>query len=237
MKVQTETFNPPKVPQNDTGEKQDLSDKKDGHNSHLFFLNRDCQNELGSGSQNVHIVSSLDSKWHSTERSSLVTKGGLSNGTSLENVYVLSHSSSMSNPALRHDGVPEISNELSLSEVCIPTTVTVEEDLSYELQQAYRIFNGFLLEKHKGIMTPFLHPIGLEKHTDRVRGHIKKSMCFRRMEEKFVSREYETITEFVADFRLMLENCYRHHGIDHWISKQAQKLEIMLEQKLTLLSR
>uniref|UniRef100_A0A673YB91 Bromodomain containing 10 n=1 Tax=Salmo trutta TaxID=8032 RepID=A0A673YB91_SALTR len=107
----------------------------------------------------------------------------------------------------------------------------------YELQQAYRIFNGFLLEKHKGIMSPFLHPIGLEKHTDRVRGHIKKSMCFRRMEEKFVSREYETITEFVADFRLMLENCYRHHGIDHWISKQAQKLEIMLEQKLTLLSR
>ncbi|XP_029548150.1 uncharacterized protein KIAA2026 isoform X1 [Salmo trutta] len=236
MKVQTETFNPPKVPQNDTGEQQDLSDKKDGHNSHLFFLNRDCQNELGSGSQSVHIISSLDSKWHSAERSSLVTKGGLSNGTSLENVYVLSHSTT-SNPALRHDGVPEISNELSLSEVCIPTTVTVEEDLSYELQQAYRIFNGFLLEKHKGIMSPFLHPIGLEKHTDRVRGHIKKSMCFRRMEEKFVSREYETITEFVADFRLMLENCYRHHGIDHWISKQAQKLEIMLEQKLTLLSR
>ncbi|XP_064833483.1 uncharacterized bromodomain-containing protein 10-like [Oncorhynchus masou masou] len=238
MKVQTETFNPPKVPQNDTGEQQDLSDK-DSHNSHLFFVNRDCQNELGSGSQihNVHIVSSLDSKWHSTERSSLVTKGGLSNGTSLENVYVLSHSSSTSNPALRHDGVPEISNELSLSEVCIPTTVTVEEDLSYELQQAYRIFNGFLLEKHKGIMTPFLHPIGLEKHTDWVRGHLKKSMCFRRMEEKFVSREYETITEFVADFRLMLENCYRHHGVDHWISKQAQKLEIMLEQKLTLLSR
>uniref|UniRef100_A0A4W5M733 Bromo domain-containing protein n=1 Tax=Hucho hucho TaxID=62062 RepID=A0A4W5M733_9TELE len=235
MKVQTETFNPPKV----TGEQQDMSDKKDGHNSHLFFLNRDCQNELGSGSQNqnVHIVSSLDSKWHSAERSSLVTKGGLSNGTSLENVHGFSHGSSTSNPALRHDGVPEISNELSLSEVCIPTTVTAEEDLSYELQQAYRIFNVFLLEKHKGIMTLFLHPIGLEKHTDRVRGHLKKSMCFRRMEKKFVSREYETITEFVADFRLMLENCYRHHGVDHWISKQAQKLEIMLEQKLTLLSR
>ncbi|KAM9539393.1 putative bromodomain-containing protein 10 isoform 1-T1 [Salvelinus alpinus] len=239
MKVHAETFNPPKGPQNDTGEQQDLSDKKDGHNSHLFLINRDCQNELGSGSQNqnVHIVSSLDSKWHSTERSSLVTKGGLRNGTSLENVNVLSHSSSTSNPALRLNGVPEISNELSLSEVCIPTTVTVEEDLSYELQQAYRIFNGFLLEKHKGIMTPFLHPIGLEKHTDWVRGHLKKSMCFRRMEEKFVRREYETITEFVADFRLMLENCYRHHGVDHWISKQAQKLEIMLEQKLTLLSR
>jgi hypothetical protein len=133
--------------------------------------------------------------------------------------------------------VPEISNDLSLPEVYIPTTVRVEEDLSYELQQAYRIFHGFLLEKHKGITTPFLHPIGFKDHTDRAEGQLKQSMCFRRMEEKFVSREYETITEFVADFRLMLENCYRHHGVDHWISKQAQKLEMMLEQKLTLLSR
>uniref|UniRef100_A0A6Q2Y2U6 Bromo domain-containing protein n=1 Tax=Esox lucius TaxID=8010 RepID=A0A6Q2Y2U6_ESOLU len=123
------------------------------------------------------------------------------------------------------------------SVVCIPTTVTVEEDLTYEIQQAYRIFHSFLLEKHKGITTPFLHPIGLKDHTDWAGGHHKQSMCFRRMEEKFVSRAYETITDFVADFRLMLENCYRHHGVDHWISKQAQKLEIMLEQKLTLLSR
>ncbi|XP_041754971.1 uncharacterized protein KIAA2026 [Coregonus clupeaformis] len=236
MKVQIETCNPSKVPQNDMSE--DMSDKSDSHNSLFFFLNRDCQNEQGSGSQQqkVHLVSSSDSKWHSTQCSSLVTEG-LSNGTSLENVHVLSHGSSTNDFALRH----EISNDLSLPAVDKPTTVTVEEDLSYELQQAYRIFHGFLLEKHKGIttpfLTPFLHPIGLKDHTDRAEGHLKQSMCFRRMEEKFVSREYETITEFVADFRLMLENCYRHHGVDHWISKQAQKLEMMLEQKLTLLSR
>ncbi|XP_031658630.1 uncharacterized protein KIAA2026 isoform X2 [Oncorhynchus kisutch] len=231
MKVQTETCNPSKVPQND------MSDKRDSHHSHFFSLNQDCRSELCSGSQQqkVHLVSSSDSKWHSTQCSRLVTEG-LSNGTSLENVNVLSHDSSTNNFALRH-GVPEISNDLSLPEVYIPTTVRVEEDLSYELQQAYRIFHGFLLEKHKGITTPFLHPIGFKDHTDGAEGQLKQSMCFRRMEEKFVSREYETITEFVADFRLMLENCYRHHGVDHWISKQAQKLEIMLEQKLTLLSR
>nr|XP_046225431.1 uncharacterized protein KIAA2026-like isoform X1 [Oncorhynchus gorbuscha] len=231
MKVQTETCNPSKVPQND------MSDKRDSHHSHFFSLNQDCRSELCSGSQQqkVHLVSSSDSKWHSTQCNRLVTEG-LSNGTSLENVNVLSHSSSTNDFALRH-GVPEISNDLSLPEVYIPTTVRVEEDLSYELQQAYRIFHGFLLEKHKGITTPFLHPIGFKDHTDRAEGQLKQSMCFRRMEEKFVSREYETITEFVADFRLMLENCYRHHGVDHWISKQAQKLEMMLEQKLTLLSR
>uniref|UniRef100_A0A8C8G938 Bromo domain-containing protein n=1 Tax=Oncorhynchus tshawytscha TaxID=74940 RepID=A0A8C8G938_ONCTS len=136
----------------------------------------------------------------------------------------------------RGDSQRRLANHLATAVVaCIG--VGVEGDLSYELQQAYRIFHGFLLEKHKGITTPFLHPIGFKDHTDGAEGQLKQSMCFRRMEEKFVSREYETITEFVADFRLMLENCYRHHGVDHWISKQAQKLEIMLEQKLTLLSR
>ncbi|XP_010891140.2 uncharacterized protein KIAA2026 isoform X2 [Esox lucius] len=235
MKVQTESCNPSKVPQNDTEEEQDMSDKKDSHTSNLFFLNQDCQKELGAGSlQNISIVSS-DSKSHNTDCNSLGTEE-LLNGTSLENVQILTHGSSTHALALTH-GVPEISNELSLPEVCIPTTVTVEEDLTYEIQQAYRIFHSFLLEKHKGITTPFLHPIGLKDHTDWAGGHHKQSMCFRRMEEKFVSRAYETITDFVADFRLMLENCYRHHGVDHWISKQAQKLEIMLEQKLTLLSR
>ena len=57
------------------------------------------------------------------------------------------------------------------------------------------------------------------------------------MKEKFLSQEYSSITEFVSDFRLMLENCYRYNGPDHPISKKAQRLETMLEQKLSLLSR
>ncbi|XP_068780981.1 uncharacterized bromodomain-containing protein 10 isoform X2 [Struthio camelus] len=62
-------------------------------------------------------------------------------------------------------------------------------------------------------------------------------MWLLKMEEKFSSGQYTGITDFVADFRLMLEMCYRLHGVDHWLSKQAQKLEMMLEQKLALLSR
>lgn len=225
MKVQTETCNRPEVPHNNAVD-QDTPDKKDS--SRLFLHNQGCVNEPGSGSQqNVRRMVSSDSKWHSAECTRLTE--GLSNGTSLENV--LSHCNT--NDLALRDGVPEISNELSLPEVCV--AVNDEEDLSYELQQAYRIFHGFLLEKHKSITAPFLHPVGLEEHRDG--GHVKRPMCLRRMEEKFVSREYETITEFVADFRLMLETSYRHHGVDHWISKQAQKLEVMLEQKLTLLSR
>ncbi|KAI4880640.1 hypothetical protein NFI96_018159 [Prochilodus magdalenae] len=105
-----------------------------------------------------------------------------------------------------------------------------DDDLTPEVQQAFRIFHSFLLDKHKALTAPFWHPIGPGE-----RGGAE--MSFKRIDDKFVNREYENITGFVADFRLMLENCYRFHGVDHWISKQAQKLEIILEQKLTLLSR
>ncbi|XP_014852063.1 PREDICTED: uncharacterized protein KIAA2026 homolog [Poecilia mexicana] len=137
------------------------------------------------------------------------------------------------------------SGDLSLPEVCISTNSnSFEEDMNYEIQQAYKIFTVFLLDKHKGITSTFLHPIGhhdaqhgIEGVQGQVQAQLRQSMCLRRIEEKFINQEYENITEFVADFRLMLENCYRYYGVDHWISKQAQKLEIMLEQKLTLLSR
>lgn len=146
--------------------------------------------------------------------------------------------------ALSNDDMSEFSNsDISLPEVCISSnSKSFEEDMNYEVQHAYRIFRGFLSEKHKVITSPFLHSnqdalYGIGRVRSRGHAHLRQSMCLHRMEEKFINQEYESITEFVADFRLMLENCYRNHGVDHWLSKQAQKLEIMLEQKLTLLSR
>lgn len=130
-------------------------------------------------------------------------------------------------------------------------------ELSYELQQGHRILGEFLQEKHRGLTAPFLQPLGgVAAGEDEVaegrRGGSSGSggragrvlppqpgqgMCLLKMEEKFSSGQYRGITEFVADFRLMLETCYRLHGVDHWISKQGQKLEMLLEQKLALLSR
>ncbi|XP_046723671.1 LOW QUALITY PROTEIN: uncharacterized protein KIAA2026-like [Silurus meridionalis] len=97
-----------------------------------------------------------------------------------------------------------------------------------EIQQASRIFQSLLLDKHKAVTAPFWFPVGDQAGNE---------MCLKKIDDKFVKRDYESITEFVADFRQMLENCYRYHGFDHWLSKQAQKLELILEQKLTLLSR
>ncbi|XP_077354080.1 putative bromodomain-containing protein 10 [Festucalex cinctus] len=162
------------------------------------------------------------------------SEDGLSNGASV---------APGDHPATSNDGMSDFSNsDISLPEVCV--TTNFEETMSQDVQQAHRIFSGFLLDKHKAIAGLFLHAVGHQEAQCGVGGicatgqaRLKQSMCLRRMEEKFVGLEYQSITEFVADFRLMLENCYRYHGVDHWLSKQAQKLEIMLEQKLTLLSR
>uniref|UniRef100_A0A7N9B002 KIAA2026 ortholog n=1 Tax=Mastacembelus armatus TaxID=205130 RepID=A0A7N9B002_9TELE len=197
---------------------------------------------------------SLQSKLVNSGTDLVMGEDGLCNGTFEGETMVALHcpgdsadvSAEGDHLTLSTDGMSEFSNsDLSLPEVCISTnSSTFEEDMNYEVQQAYRIFTGFLLDKHKGVTSPFLHPMGHQEAQHGIGGvlgrgqaQLRQSMCLQRMEEKFINKEYETITEFVADFRLMLENCYRYHGVDHWLSKQAQKLEIMLEQKLTLLSR
>ncbi|KAM9367576.1 putative bromodomain-containing protein 10 [Phaethornis superciliosus] len=126
-----------------------------------------------------------------------------------------------------------------------------EQSLDPELQRGYRILREFLLEKYRPLTAPFLKPLAAE---DSVReeegagslsGHngshsfqqFPAGMWLLKMEEKFSNGQYRGIEDFVSDFRLMLETCYRLHGVDHWLSKQAQKLEMMLEQKLALLSR
>ncbi|XP_048476314.1 uncharacterized protein KIAA2026 [Rhincodon typus] len=110
------------------------------------------------------------------------------------------------------------------------------DDPTYEVQQGRRILSEFLLDKHRNLTAPFVQAgggVGGEP-TDPLQ---PSPVWLYTMEEKFQRNQYGGITEFVADFRLMLESCYRLHGVDHWLSRQAQKLEMMLEQKLTLLSR
>ncbi|XP_061873620.1 uncharacterized protein KIAA2026 homolog isoform X2 [Colius striatus] len=125
-----------------------------------------------------------------------------------------------------------------------------EQNLNPELQQGYRILREFLLEKYRPLTAPFFKPLAdqasvREEGAVSLSGHSSShsfqqsltGMCLLKMEEKFSSGQYTGIADFVYDFRLMLETCYRQHGVDHWLSKQAQKLEMMLEQKLALLSR
>ena len=63
------------------------------------------------------------------------------------------------------------------------------------------------------------------------------SKCSLLVGGKFNNYEYNSITEVVADIRLILENCYRYNGSNHWVSKLGHKVEKILEQKLALLNR
>ncbi|GLD55347.1 uncharacterized protein AKAME5_000785800 [Lates japonicus] len=240
-------------------DQKDMTNQITAACSQPLFLNHDLgvSDQASAPQQPRSNIMSSQSKVMSSspeDTDLVITEDGLSNGACEVETMVALHCPGDSGDvtaegdhlALSNDGMSEFSNsDLSLPEVCISTNSnSFEEDMNYEVQQAYKIFTGFLLDKHKGITTPFLHPIGHQEAQHGIGGvrgrgqaQLRQSMCLRRMEEKFINQEYETITEFVADFRLMLENCYRYHGVDHWISKQAQKLEIMLEQKLTLLSR
>ncbi len=62
-------------------------------------------------------------------------------------------------------------------------------------------------------------------------------LAYKTVVEKFRARQYKSITEFISDMHLMIENCYRYNGPDHPVSKKAMKLEVILEQKLVLLPR
>ncbi|XP_013420345.1 uncharacterized protein KIAA2026 [Lingula anatina] len=110
--------------------------------------------------------------------------------------------------------------------------------LSHELKQGLRILREIMYEVHKSVNWPFMDAVEVERlELWDYHQRIKKPMWLKKMKEKFDNREYNTITEFVADFRLMLENCFRYNGPDHPISKKGTKLETILEQKLVLLSR
>lgn len=236
---------------------QDMTDQITAGCSQKWLVNQDVTvtDPTQAPQQPTSHIMSSQSKWmcnNSGEPELIISEDKLSNGTSEAEALVALRCSGRGEHGTAGDEQLGLSNngmsafpdsDLSLPEVCISTNSdSFEDDMNYEVQQAYKIFSTILLDKHKAITSQFLHPVGHHEVQDGIGGvqvhsQLRQSMCLQRIKEKFINQEFETITEFVADFRLMLENCYRYHGVDHWISKQAQKLETILEQKLTLLSR
>ncbi|XP_014675147.1 PREDICTED: uncharacterized protein KIAA2026-like [Priapulus caudatus] len=109
--------------------------------------------------------------------------------------------------------------------------------LSEELQQGYRILKEFMSDVNKSVNRLFMDEVDVEElqlwdYHERV----KDPIWLKKMKQKFDDFTYQSITDFVADFRRMVENCLRYNGPDHVISKKANRLNTMLEQKLALLS-
>ncbi|CAG5121193.1 unnamed protein product [Candidula unifasciata] len=112
------------------------------------------------------------------------------------------------------------------------------ECLSYELQVGYRILSNMMSAGNRCINKLFLYPVDdTFPETADYYEKIKEPMWMFKMKEKFEKQEYRDVTEFMTDFRLMIENCYRFNGPDHFVSKKAQKLETMMKQKVALLKK
>ncbi|XP_074660494.1 uncharacterized protein LOC141912956 [Tubulanus polymorphus] len=108
--------------------------------------------------------------------------------------------------------------------------------MDYELQEGYRILKEMMAISNKTLNWPFIDPVDGQIYTDYYE-RITKPIWLNKMKEKFMNLEYQSIMEFVSDFRLMVENCNRYNGIDHPIAKKGQRFEVVLDQKLALLSR
>lgn len=108
--------------------------------------------------------------------------------------------------------------------------------LNEELQRGLRILLDLTTSLHHNTTWPFMERVDPLKDGapdyDQV---IKKPMWLSLVKDKFRQNQYNSISEFVSDMRLILENCYRYNGPNHPVTKKALRLEQSLEQKLALL--
>lgn len=108
--------------------------------------------------------------------------------------------------------------------------------LSEELSRGLRILLDLTTSLHHSTTWPFMERVDPVKDgAPDYEQVIEKPMWLSLIKEKFKKNEYSSIKEFVADMRLVLENCYRYNGPNHPVTKKALRLEQSFEQKLALL--
>lgn len=108
--------------------------------------------------------------------------------------------------------------------------------LSEELSRGLRILVDLTTSLHHSTTWPFMERVDPVKDgAPDYEQIVAKPMWLSRIKEKFRNNEYPSIKEFVADMRLVVENCYRYNGPNHPVTKKALRLEQSFEQKLALL--
>ncbi|CAH8611540.1 unnamed protein product [Schistosoma guineensis] len=105
-----------------------------------------------------------------------------------------------------------------------------------EVSLSWEILESLMSRQHAQVNYLFMDDPEPVKGNNDNKNLPTVSISLNRMNEKFLNGTYRGIREFVCDFRLMLLNCYRHNGISSRIGRCAEKLELLLEQKLQLLS-
>ncbi|CAH8582335.1 unnamed protein product [Dicrocoelium dendriticum] len=106
-----------------------------------------------------------------------------------------------------------------------------------EVTVARELLDSIMGKANAHVTYPFMKEIdpdalGLQDY----RKIVTEPIWLEKMAEKFSQGYYQNIREFVCDFRLMLFNCYRYNGIASRMGRSAEKLELLFEQKLQLMS-
>lgn len=108
--------------------------------------------------------------------------------------------------------------------------------LSDDLQRGVRILLDLTTSLHHNTVWPFMEKVDPVKDgAPDYEQVITKPMWLNLIKEKLKKNEYAQLSDFVADMRLVLENCYRYNGPNHPVTKKALRLEQSMEQKLALL--
>lgn len=105
-------------------------------------------------------------------------------------------------------------------------------NLNYELMDAYNIIQYLMSPAIKYTNLPFME----ERFFDGAASK-RNSISLNKVKKLLLEGHYNNITEVIRDIRLIFENCYRAYDSSHKLSKRALKLEMLLEQKLALLTR
>ena len=108
--------------------------------------------------------------------------------------------------------------------------------LSEELQKGMRILLDILSSLHNNTTAPFMEEVDAAR--DGAPDYYKvidKPMWITKIKDKFKANGYQSIEQFVQDFRQLLENCYKYNGPAHPVTKKGLRIEQTLEQKLSLL--
>uniref|UniRef100_A0A8C4NBW3 Bromo domain-containing protein n=1 Tax=Eptatretus burgeri TaxID=7764 RepID=A0A8C4NBW3_EPTBU len=101
------------------------------------------------------------------------------------------------------------------------------------LQEAKSLLQELMSPRHRSLVGPFTSQPRDQKYISNV----QQPMWLELVQKKMDQGHYKSIGEVICDLRLLLENCYRFHGLDHWLSRRAQRFESLLEEKLALLPR
>ena len=103
--------------------------------------------------------------------------------------------------------------------------------LPRELYQGYRLLLELMSPSHHQHNRPFMDAVdSSHKELWDYDSIVKSPVWLKKIRERLLSGEYDSLKELFSDLRLMFRNCYRYNGPQHAVTRRALRLEQLMEQ-------